>query len=160
MARTITALFDTRADADAGAARLRGAGVEPAHVQVHDQSSHATTGDHSTREDKGMWASIKNAFLPDADRHAYEEGVRRGGFLLTADVADDNTAEAVAALEDANAIDLDERADQWRSQGWASPVTTPETFDDDLTDAYGVRETERGGVRFRSYAKPAVSRDL
>jgi hypothetical protein len=162
MARTITALFDTRADADAGAERLRQSGVDADNVRVHDQDSHKTAGDYSTHEDKGLWASIKHAFLPDADRHAYEEGVRRGGFLLTADVDDDNTAEAVAALEDANAIDLDERAGQWRAQGWASPATDARAFDEGTTDVYGVRDSDMGGVRFRSYAPGnyAGNRDL
>ena len=65
-----------------------------------------------------MWGSIKHAFLPDEDRHTYEEGVRRGGFLLTADVDDSNVDAAVKVLEEANTVDIDDRAQQWRSSGW------------------------------------------
>lgn len=112
MSRTITALFDTKADADAGAERLRQAGVDAGHVSVHDQTTHKTAGTHSTATDQGLWASIRNALVPTEDRHAYEEGIRRGGFLLTADVDDDATPAAVKALEEANSVDLDERTQQ------------------------------------------------
>ncbi|MGY2737002.1 hypothetical protein [Sphingomonas sp. UYP23] len=107
MSRTITALFDTKADADAGAERLRQAGIDVGHVSVHDQDTHKTAGAYSTSKDKGLWASIKNVFVPHEDRHTYEEGIRRGGYLLTADVDDDKTPAAVKALEEANTVDLD-----------------------------------------------------
>ena len=159
MSRTITALFDTRADAEAGGERLRQAGVDASHVNVHDQSSHTTAGAHSTHQDRGLWASIKNAFLPDEDRHTYEEGIRRGGFLLTADVDDDNTAAAVRALEEANSIDLDERSQQWRSDGWdyAGSSATSDldvtTENDRSNDSIftGVRDTDQSTGKYRSY---------
>ena len=151
MSRTITALFDTKADADAGAERLRQAGVDASHVSVHDQTTHKTTGAYSTSKDKGLWASVKSVFVPHEDRHAYEEGIRRGGFLLTADVDDDKAPVAVKALEEANSVDLDARTQEWRSSGWnyASPA-------DDIDDAdegaiYGSRDVTTGGARYRSY---------
>ena len=84
--------------------------VDADHVHVHDKSSagYKETG-YSTHEDRGFWDSIKNAFVPDEDRHTYEEGVRRGGALLTADVDDDRVDEAVRVLEEANSIDIDDR---------------------------------------------------
>ena len=161
MARTITALFDTRADADAGAERLRQAGIDAGSVAVHDQASHTTpAGGRSTRTDKGLWASVKSVFVPDEDRHAYEEGIRRGGFLLTADVADDKTPAAVRALEEANSVDLDARSQQWRSEGWDyAHVETGKVMTDtaDITP-WGSRDSTVGGSRFRSYVAD-TSRD-
>lgn len=174
MSRTITALFDTRADADAGAERLKQAGVDASHVSVHDETTHKTAGAYSDHKDQGMWASVKNALLPDEDRHAYEEGVRRGGFVLSADVADEHTDAAVKALEEANSVDLDDRSAQWRQDGWDYPAAgaataaagtglfggTPKT-DTNVGEemvpiveeqlVVGKREVERGGVRVRSY---------
>ncbi|MEN3276908.1 MAG: hypothetical protein V7631_2698 [Massilia sp.] len=123
MSRTITALFDTRADADAGRQRLLDAHLDTDNVRIYDKSSVGDAG-YSSQNEPGMWASIKNAFLPDEDRHVYEEGVRRGGFLLVADVDDDEADEAVAALNDSHlrSVDIDERAHQWKSQGWMPPV--------------------------------------
>ena len=119
MTRTITALFDKREDAEAAKNRLNIANVDAGHVSIHDKTSpgfHATG--QSTTRDVGMWGSIKNAFLPDEDRHTYEEGVRRGGFLLTADVGEEHIDDAVRVLESAETVDIDDRAQSWRSSGW------------------------------------------
>jgi uncharacterized protein (TIGR02271 family) len=123
MSRTITALFDTRSDAEAGRQRLLDASLDADNIKIHDKSSIGEAG-YSSHSEPGMWASIKNAFLPDEDRHIYEEGVRRGGFLLTADIDEHQADEAVRALDSAhvNSIDIDQRASQWRAEGWNPPV--------------------------------------
>lgn len=174
MTRTITALFDDRNDAEAAQERLKQSRVDADHIRIHDKTSdgyNETT--RSTHEDRGIWASIKNAFLPDHDRHTYEEGVRRGGFLLTADVDDDAVGKAVSVLEEANTVDIDERAESWRSSGWdyepaeaaataasygldASPDRAFATSGDDVAPAntssiYGRRDLDRGSSRVRSY---------
>ncbi|WP_254602880.1 general stress protein [Sphingomonas bacterium] len=151
MSRTITALFDTKADADAGAERLRQAGVDAGHVSVHDQTTHKTDAAYSTDKDKGLWASVKNVFVPTEDRHAYEEGIRRGGFLLTADVDDDKTPAAVKALEEANSVDLDARTQEWRQSGWDYAEPADDLHDADEGVLYGSRDLEQGGSRYRSY---------
>jgi len=178
MTSTITALFDTRSDAEAAKERLKTAQVDVNHIHVHDKTSagYKDTG-YSTHEDRGMWDSIKHAFLPDEDRHTYEEGVRRGGVLLTADVDDSNVDEAVAVLEQANTIDIDDRSSQWRSNGWdypasavgaggagagfasagtAAPVAGASEREEVIPIVeeelvVGKRDVDRGGVRVRSY---------
>ena len=151
MSRTITALFDTKTDADAGAERLRQAGVDADHVSVHDQTTHKTAGDYSTGKDQGLWSSIKNVFVPHEDRHSYEEGIRRGGFLLTADVDDDKTPAAVKALEDANSVDLDARTAEWRQSGWEGGNIEDELNGTDDGLIYGSRDPAVGGARYRAY---------
>ena len=166
MSRIITALFDTRADAEAGAERLRQAGIDAGHVSVHDHGTHdhgahdhgthdhASTGTSSDTgkvpaNSVGIWDTIKNAVVPHADRHTYDEGLRRGGFLLTAQVADEKTAAAVAALNEANTIDLDARAEEWRADGWDYADDT--AYADDAATAIGSRDTEFGSSRYRAY---------
>jgi uncharacterized protein (TIGR02271 family) len=181
MATTITALFDSRADAEAAKERLKSARVDADHVHLHDKSSAGyREGGYSTHEDRGFWDSVKHAFAPDEDRHAYEEGVRRGGTLLTADVDDDCVDEAVRVLEEANTVDIDDRSSQWRSSGWdyagtgavgtAGGASTLGSLgggtDRDTLQAgereevipiveenlvVGKRDVNRGGVRVRSY---------
>ena len=176
MSSTITALFDTRADADAAKERLKAAHVDASHINIHDKSSagYKDSG-YSTHEDRGIWDSIKNAFAPDEDRHTYEEGIRRGGVLLTADVDDDNVDAVVRVLEEANSIDVDDRSGQWRSSGWDYPAagsgaaigalgaTDKKAAVDTTTGTeevipvveeqlvVGKRDVSRGGVRVRSY---------
>ncbi|WP_375390516.1 YsnF/AvaK domain-containing protein [uncultured Sphingomonas sp.] len=179
MTRTITALFDRRADAEAAETRLKAASVDAGHISIHDQSSagfHATGA--SSAQDPGIWGSIKHAFVPDEDRHTYEEGIRRGGFLLTADVDDTNVDAAVRVLEESDSIDVDDRSQEWRSSGWshasesavgAGAGTAAHGERDRLgggaigTDGeqsipiveeslvVGKREVDRGGARVRSY---------
>lgn len=173
MSRTITALFDQRAEAEAVKAKLEASSVHADHVRVHDQSS-AGFGENagSTHGEPGMWGSVKNAFLPDEDRHTYEEGLRRGGFLLTADVDEDQVDDVVRLLEDADTVDIDDRSQQWKSSGWNSTPATAATaatagigtdraasrdageqvipiVEEQLV--VGKREVSRGGARVRSY---------
>lgn len=119
MATTITALFDHRADAEAAKERLQAARVHADNVHLHDKASagHRESG-YSSQQEPGFWESVKNAFAPDEDRHVYEEGMRRGGTLLTADVDDDYVDEAVRLLEEADTVDIDDRSSQWRASGW------------------------------------------
>ena len=182
MTRTVTALFDKRSDAEAAENRLKASNVDAGHIRIHDQSTPGYSADtNSTHADVGMWASVKNAFLPDEDRHTYEEGVRRGGFLLTADVGEEHVDEAVKVLEEADTVDIDERSNQWRQSGWNAPAAaatgaataaygseaTRMKTDTGYADTnatgeqvvpiveeqlvVGKREVDRGGARVRSY---------
>jgi uncharacterized protein (TIGR02271 family) len=176
MSRTITALFDSRSDAEAAKARLRDANVDISGLSIADQSTQGynATG-YSSHEDKGIWASIKGAFLPDEDRHHYEEGVRRGGYLLSGEVDDDEAEEAVRVLDTASSVDIDGRANDWRASGWdyaapaaagvtsgtATGLTGERSYGETGNEQsipiveeslrVGKREVDRGGVRVRSY---------
>ena len=56
MPRTVTALFDTRADAEAGRQRLIEASIAADNIHIHDRDT-AGVGDtgYSTHEDRGLW---------------------------------------------------------------------------------------------------------
>ena len=166
MSRTITALFDSRDDAEAGKNRLQAANIDISGLAVADQSTAGYRAEgYSTHENKGLWASIKGAFLPDEDRHHYEEGVRRGGYLLSGEIADDHADEAVRILDEANSVDIEGRASDWRSSGWdyTPPAASGEqrAYGADAGEQsipiveeqlrVGKREVDRGGVRVRSY---------
>lgn len=170
MSRTITALFDSRADAEAARQRLIDAAIDVSGIDIVDQTTAGNIGatSYSTHENRGFWATLKDAFLPDEDRHVYEEGVRRGGHLLTASVGDHDADTAVAILDEANTVDIDARANEWRSAGWdyqapAAATAATTGYDATRTDhdqsipiveetlRVGKREVGRGGVRVRSY---------
>jgi hypothetical protein len=120
--RTITAMFDSADAANLARQRLLDLGLASGDVQVihQDASDEGAAADH-----KGMWESIKDFFTADShDRATYEEGMRRGGQLLTARVQDEDAEEVLAILEKSDAVDLDQRAQQWRSEGWTGTVAT------------------------------------
>jgi uncharacterized protein (TIGR02271 family) len=148
--RTITALYDSREHAEAARSQLAAVGVEPSAVQItsSDAGASATQPDG---HDRGFFQSLKDFFMPDEDRQAYSEGVRRGGYLLTARV-DEGRADAVCRiLDDSGAIDFDERQQQWRSEGWSGRDEAIPVVEEQLR--VGKREVERGGVRVRSYVE-------
>jgi uncharacterized protein (TIGR02271 family) len=172
--RTITAIYDSESEARQARAQLVDNGVDDDDVRIvsHDLRSTAVSDDG----DKGVWESIKDFFVGDDDRPAYSEGLRRGGYLLTARVDDDHSAQAISVLEQTNAVDLDQRTEQWRAEGWTgeddSYITSQSSRLDsaamsqsnDLTEQderaipvveerlrVGKREIDRGGVRVRSY---------
>jgi uncharacterized protein (TIGR02271 family) len=173
--RTITAIYDSESDARAARQQLLQSGLEDDDVRIvsHQLTSTAVGGDAQKHE--GLWESIKDFFVGDDDRPVYSEGLRRGGCLLTARVPDERSDEAISLLEATNAVDLDQRADQWRNEGWSE---TDAAYIGDEQLSYGEsaaarssaadrteqaipvveerlrvgkREVDRGGVRVRSY---------
>ena len=57
--------------------------------------------------------------MPDEDRHTYTEGLNRGGYLLSARVPEELADTAGEVLESSDPIDLDQRSESWRQEGWA-----------------------------------------
>ena len=112
--RTVAALFDDRTAADRAVSRLCDAGIERAAVVVSDRvESEAEMAQRPVG--RGGLADVR---MPEADRHAYAEGVRRGGVLVTATVTDAAAGEVVRILNGAGAVDLDARMRDWRGEGW------------------------------------------
>ena len=118
--RTITALYDTKGAAESARDDLAALGVASADVTIRgtEDGGSGATSTGSTTEDKGFWSGLADLFAPDEDRHTYAEGVRRGGYLLTARVPEGIEDQAVDALERHDPVDLDQRAESWRQEGW------------------------------------------
>jgi uncharacterized protein (TIGR02271 family) len=113
-------LFDTRSEAEAAKARLTASQVDADNVRIIDKESRGSSANGSSGDagDHGFWASLKDLFMPDEDRHAYGEGISRGGYLLCAQVDENQTDEAIRILDQSNSVDFDQRQDEWRSSGW------------------------------------------
>ena len=169
MPRTLTAMFDTRAAAEATRERLVQAGVSASEIDIQDQSTYG--GEAAAAPQKGGFMDgLRSMFGAHEDHHAYAEGLSRGHVLLNATVHDAQSADAIQVLEQSDAIDLDARETEWRQSGWtgrsdayAEPARTeayrePTAAGRDETIqlaeerlVVGKREVERGGVRVRSY---------
>lgn len=176
MSRTVTALYDTRQEAEAARQRLASA-VDIDSVKIIDQSSGGG----------GEGRSLDNLYLSSDDRHAYGEGLRRGGFLLCAEVeSGEDHDRIIQLLEESSSVDLDERQQSWKSEGWqpfagaatsstegstASQIARNQEMSGQATGAsgnvveeqripiveeelrVGKREVTRGGARVRSYVR-------
>ena len=123
MTQTITALFDNRADATRAVSQLVAAGIPASNVRTTPETDLApatgprTTYD-TTRDDQGFWASLKDMFMPEEDRHTYAEAMYRGSIMVAATVDDVNAARAEDILEEHGTVELDEREKTWRKEGW------------------------------------------
>jgi uncharacterized protein (TIGR02271 family) len=158
MSRTVTALYDSRAEAEEARARL--SSEVNADVEIIDQSTQSGgrgTQDYDISED---------------DRHAYGEGLRRGGYLLCARVETGESADRIVSiLEESTSVDLDERQQSWRNDGWAphgqrtgeaisaTTAQAQQTVEEERIPVIeeqlrvGKREVARGGARVRSYVR-------
>lgn len=158
---TITALYDHRVDAEHAAELLAAETMLPrSDISIIAQDGETTT---ATRvEETGFWASLGNLFIPDDDRYAYSEAVRRGGFLLTAMVDQTKSAHALDILDRSGAVNFEEREATWRQEGWTSAPLTADTtstaHDGDETIrlaeerlTVGKRQVDAGRIRVRSY---------
>jgi len=65
----------------------------------------------------GLIGSLTQHGVDEDDAHAYAEGVRRGGTLVTARVEDSDAAR-VEAIMDRSAVNIRERARTWEKSGW------------------------------------------
>lgn len=163
MSRTVTALYDTSAEAEAARQRLASA-VDVDDVKIIDGQSQSSGG------------GLGGFYLSDDDRHAYGEALRRGGALLCAEVdGDADRDRIVRALEETSSVDLEERQRSWQQEGWTPFSETRQAAGGGSTQSFagatsgsveeeripiveeelrvGKREIERGGARVRSYVR-------
>jgi stress response protein YsnF len=136
--QTVISAFDDRQTAQRAVERLVDMGFDRADVHLQeapaDDAARTRVGDltmdSAEREvaaDRGVFASIGDFFsnlFGDDDRRSnyagtYSEAVRRGSSVVVVDAQDEEQAERAASLmHELGAMDVDERARQWRASGW------------------------------------------
>jgi uncharacterized protein (TIGR02271 family) len=113
----------------------------------------------------GIIGALTDLGVPEEDAHYYAEGVRRGGVLVTVATDDANADRAAEIMRRHGAVDIDERAQQWRTTGWkkfdekATPYTSDQitnerdkvipVVEEDVK--IGKRNVQKGRVRVYSY---------
>jgi hypothetical protein len=64
-------------------------------------------------------SGLTNLGVPEEEAHHYAEGLRRGGILVTVAADQAELADlAGAILQRHGAVDIDQRAAEWKKQGW------------------------------------------
>jgi len=66
----------------------------------------------------GIIGALTAAGVPEEHAHAYAEGIRRGGTLVTVRTEPRFVDKAVDILDDDGTVDMEERATSWRNEGW------------------------------------------
>lgn len=96
----------------------------------------------------GLAGGLTGAGLSETDAHTYSEGVRRGGTLVTVRTDGLHAARVMDILEEHGSIDVDERAQNWRAEGWTAPQAAAATSPDALPgNALGGSVEGRNRVR-------------
>lgn len=145
----LTALFDSRSDAEKAFHRLKNVEVSEIRLIPGFDADDA----ERTPERQGLWGKLED-WLSDEDRAIYTEGLRRGGYFVSVEVGNDNYDLAHAILDDEGTVDLEERMHVWRTEGWdekslgqevntTSHGTIPATPEETRRQQY---EGERGDV--------------
>ncbi|MBB3643860.1 hypothetical protein FHX14_000019 [Rhizobium sp. BK619] len=156
---TLTAFFDSRSDAEAAIDNLKAAGV--ADVRLMPGYEADGEGGGAAAENTGFWAGLADWFFPDEDRDVYAEGLRRGGFLVSASVDQNTYDTAHDILDDEGAIDMDERANLWREEGWTAGTsqqvvaTKDDVFQADATASSATGIGRSGDLAARSRIRPS-----
>lgn len=75
----------------------------------------------------GILGAAMSLAIPEADAHVYAEGVKQGGVLVVAQVADGRAGEVQAILEQNGALDTDRLQSAWKAHGWDGYSAEEET---------------------------------
>jgi len=121
-----TAFFDSRTDAEEAIERLVNAGVSRDSIRFMPGDECDPPDDPAAArrtEPRGFWGALDGWFLPYEDRHTYAEGLSRGGYLISVNASDEQYERVLDILDDEGTIDMDERADAWRAEGWSGVST-------------------------------------
>lgn len=117
--RTLSAMFDTRAEADRAVAALEAAGIGDVVMHGTENEGYGTRTVENRDENRGFFEAIGDFFFPEEDRYAYAEGLSRGGYLVTvSNLPESQYDVALDILDDEGAVDLDAREAEWRETGW------------------------------------------
>lgn len=180
MAQTVVGIFDSASDAQTALQQLLEDGFSRNNVDIstreisdadRQNSTYADNDDDSKGGIGGFFASLFGTDDDDDNRRRRDNfttvGTRHS--IVTVHAVDADEAERAAdILDDAGAIDVDERAEQYRSGSYNTTagltdqtnVTTTDRLTSDADQTFkvveenlevGKRDTERGGVRVRSH---------
>jgi hypothetical protein len=119
MKRTVTALYETREDAERARDALQGQRLA-GELEIRDADHPEAKGHH-----RGVGGWLSDLFGGHHDHHLYAEGLGRGHFLLVAKVDDLNETRA-AEVMNAAAMNLAALEQKWGGEGWASEAARTE----------------------------------
>lgn len=170
MSITVVGIFDNAGDVAQARERLEssGIGIESIRVDAHATGDGDTLAAEPEKEDRrGFFARLFGFGDDETDERpgTYAEAVRRGSTVMSVQVRDEDEADRIEdILEECGAIDIDERAEQWRAGGYerydgTAPAYTPEQRDEERNRMQtvqeemkiGKRNVERGGLRVHRY---------
>ncbi|GAB2967439.1 hypothetical protein GCM10027048_42680 [Hymenobacter coalescens] len=160
--QTVIGMFDDANQARQAAQQLESIGVTRDHIDVAAQNAGATTQSPETRNDDSISGFFRSLFSSDDDVSRYSEVARRGAMVTVHADSPQEAERARDVLDRCGAVDVDERAQQYRS-GWTG-MSQQQNQQQSMTEQnttgaipiieeqmqVGKRVVETGGARLRS----------
>jgi hypothetical protein len=134
MTSTLIGLFDTPAEAEQARSKIMASNVPSIDVQVYDKAGFQLTGgtDTSTR---GFFESFAQTLgFGPSNQAMYQEGVQRGGTIVSVRTDDGRINEIADILNRCGAVDIDTRAAESWAGSWKIKGTKPEVPPSDTAD--------------------------
>ena len=122
MKKTVIGAFENNSEALQAKQELLSAGFSEQAMTMHGSSQ--PEADHPNHN-PGFMEAIRSLFTWDLDDFRdesyadhYAEAVRRGHAVLTIDIDESEVDMVSDLMDDAGALDIDEKVTEWRSQGY------------------------------------------
>lgn len=145
MANTVVGVFDDYSHAQQAHDQLLSSGFSQDEVQLSpaadsSDARRAVLRDTERTDDQSdqgwslgsFFSSLFGSDTKDEHVDIYSEAVRRGSYLLSVDAdSDERRDQAADILNQYDPVDVDERASQWRAQGWSDYDRSAAPYDDD-----------------------------
>jgi hypothetical protein len=96
-------------------------------VQVYDKAGFQLTGGTDTSA-RGFWESFTQTLgFGPSNQAMYQEGVQRGGTVVSVSGDDSRVDQIADILNRCGAVDVDTRAEEWKTASWKAKGTQPES---------------------------------
>ncbi len=171
MSQTVIGIFDYTSEAQEAVSYLVNNGFSRSDIDISSRGAETegtstTADDYDDNTNSGVGGFFSNLFGTNEEADKYTQ-VGRKGSIVTVHAKSSQEAESAAKiLDNYGAIDVDDRAQQYKSTGTTS-TSQPLATDADSIKIIeekmqvGKREVETGGVRLRSrIVEQAVSEDV
>jgi uncharacterized protein (TIGR02271 family) len=189
MAKTLlVGLYDTFTDAQQVVQELEKSGFSRSRISLATHSAGDVKNQHvdyvytekkpSTDQGRKLINLLTDYGVPQHEVDSYAEGVRRGGALVLVKATEVETERGLAIMKQLRPVDIDQRLDKWRQEGWnrfdpdAEPYAVAdvtrerERYGQHMTDegevtipvveeelTVGKREVERERIRIHTYVE-------
>ncbi len=172
MHRAVTAIYRTYASAQQVRDAIVEQGVSSSYVDIIPDTDDALEAGATRADD--VFDDLHDLNLPEDDVRTYQQAVRRGDFIVSANVSEDEVATVIALMRtpEHDMYDIDATEEEFRSADYVAPMTAglggitgaaggqdASTAGDDaevIREAeerlrVGKRDVEGGSVHVRSY---------
>ena len=158
MRQTVFGIFDTANEAQNAVKNLLNAGFTKENVDVRAKNTSGASTTQTEKTDKGdrEGSFFSNLFGSDTNESkTYTEVARRGSVVTVHTASLEESERAAAILDEYGAIDANERAQGYRTEGTRGTTDTTAGTNKNIPVIeeemqVGKREVETGGVRVRS----------